>query len=621
MPATKDGHAPCRGLFYIRRNVMKMFGKRLPRLRAAMTARFAAMTMRLVVLAFCAALAFCFASCSNDSEPPIIMPSGTQTTGGGSETTSVTTPTETGGQTPAPVPATIYTITFNANDGSENPATVPQNFTAGIPQALTPVEELGFFKEGFIFAGWGTAPKSRQASYADGASYTATAPATLYALWSEIPVYSVNIPVNENGSVTATPATGTAGTEITLLAAPKAGYEFGAFTVVDADNNALSVTDGKFTMPEKNVTVTAAFNAINYAVNVGTFANGSVAASPTTATVGTEITLSNTPNAGYKFVSYTVTAADGTAVAVTNGKFTMPAKNVSVAATFSAINYAVSCGTFANGSVEASPATATVGTRVTLTARPNSGYQLGTLTVTDAGGASVSVTGTGNTRTFTMPAKNVTVTATFEINSSGGASIVNTYVSAKVDVRYDSAAAYKIGSTFERIDLLSDGKITSFIVGSLKSDTINMDDNSHQLSSGTYSIADGKLTFTLYNETKTYNINDNGDLTDNRGDIQFNLANASGKLYANAVTKLDGNSSYAQVRVVWLKDDSGKTGQLMDIKITKNDTSKTKKTKDVTYEISGNTVTLTFSDKSTKTATLSDGGKKLTLDGDVYLKM
>ena len=59
----------------------------------------------------------------------------------------------------------------------------------------------------------------------------------------------------------------------------------------------------------------------------------------------------------------------------------------------------------------------------------------------------------------------------------------------------------------------------------------------------------------------------------------------------------------------------------MDIKITKNDTSKTKKTKDVTYEISGNTVTLTFSDKSTKTATLSDGGKKLTLDGDVYLKM
>ena len=199
-------------------------------------------------------------------------------------------------------------------------------------------------------------------------------------------------------------------------------------------------------------------------------------------------------------------------------------------------------------------------------------------------------------------------------------SSVITYVSAKVNVRYDSAEAYNIGSTFERIDL-SDGKITSFIVGSQKSNTINRDDNSHQFSSGTYGIADGKLTFTLNNETKTYNINGNGDLTDNTGDIQFNLTNASGKLYANAVTKLDGDSSYAQVRLVWLKDDSGKTGQLMDIKRTKT-TSKIINTKDVTYEISGNTVTLTGAGANTgysNTATIS--GNKLTLDGDVYLKM
>ena len=81
-----------------------------------------------------------------------------------------------------------YVITFNANDGSENPATVTQNFTAGIAQALIPVEELGFSKAGFSFAGWGRAPKSKEASYADGASYTATANETLYALWSEIPV-------------------------------------------------------------------------------------------------------------------------------------------------------------------------------------------------------------------------------------------------------------------------------------------------------------------------------------------------------------------------------------------------------------------------------------------------
>ncbi len=361
-------------------------------------------------LTACMAMAFGFLACSNDSEPPVvIVVPDNQTKNGGTKTD--------GGQTPAPVPATIYTITFNANDGSPNPTTVPQNFTAGIPQALTPVEELGFSKEGFNFAGWGTAPKSTQASYADGASYTATAPATLYALWSEIPVYSVNIPVHPNGSVTATPATGIAGTEITLLAAPNAGYEFGAFTVVDADNNTISVTDGKFTMPEKNVTVTASFSAINYAVNVGTFSNGIVTASPAPATVGTSVALTASPESGYELTSLAVTAEDGTTVPVSGTgnirAFVMPAQNVTVSATFSAIKYSVKVGTFENGSVEASPATATAGTSVTLTISPAPGYKIYVLYAFNEGGPMLPLSGTGDSRTFTMPAKNVTVTAYF----------------------------------------------------------------------------------------------------------------------------------------------------------------------------------------------------------------
>lgn len=42
--------------------------------------------------------------------------------------------------------------------------------------------------------------------------------------------------------------------------------------------------------------------------------------------------------------------------------------------------------------------------------------------------------------------------------------------------------------------------------------------------------------------------------------------------------------------------------------------------KDITYEKSGNTVTLTGTDYS-KTATLSDDGKTLTLDDVVYTKL
>ena len=332
-------------------------------------------------------------------------------------TTNTTTPTETGGEQTQNTPPVIYTITFNANDGSQNPATVPQNFTFGIPQPLTSIEELGFFKDGFYFAGWGVAPKSKQASYADEASYSATANAILYALWSEIPVCSVSIPVNANGSVTSTPATARAGTEIALSNTPNMGYQFASYTVIDTDGNEISVIDGKFTMPAKNVTVTATFNAINYNINIGTADNGCVSANALIATIGTSVTLTASPALGYELAALTVINSDGTNVFVSGTgnvrTFVMPAKNVTVSATFNAINYNINVGTADNGSVTPSVVTATVGTSVTITTSPTVGYELSALVVSAADGSSVFVSGIGNSRTFIMPANDVFVSATF----------------------------------------------------------------------------------------------------------------------------------------------------------------------------------------------------------------
>jgi len=50
---------------------------------------------------------------------------------------------------------------------------------------------------------------------------------------------------------------------------------------------------------------------------------------------------------------------------------------------------------------------------ITVTAVPDSGYELESVAVTDADSGSVAVYGRMNTRTFTMPAKNVTVSAEF----------------------------------------------------------------------------------------------------------------------------------------------------------------------------------------------------------------
>ena len=82
-----------------------------------------------------------------------------------------------------------------------------------------------------------------------------------------------------------------------------------------------------------------------------------------------------------------------------------------------ATTYTVSVGTFDNGTVAASKTSGVAaGETVTLTATPASWYDLKTLAVTAADSSAVATSGTGNTRTFTMPAQNVTVSATFSLH-------------------------------------------------------------------------------------------------------------------------------------------------------------------------------------------------------------
>ncbi|MCR4741763.1 MAG: InlB B-repeat-containing protein [Treponema sp.] len=100
----------------------------------------------------------------------------------------VETPAETESTTPA-----TYTVTFNANDGSQKPATGSQTFTEGTAQALKTAETLGFSRSGYTFAGWATSNTATSAAYADGASYTATADVTLYAVWTVIPLSSISV--------------------------------------------------------------------------------------------------------------------------------------------------------------------------------------------------------------------------------------------------------------------------------------------------------------------------------------------------------------------------------------------------------------------------------------------
>lgn len=151
--------------------------------------------------------------------------------------------------------------------------------------------------------------------------------------------------------------------------------------------------------------------------------NGEVTASVSEAAEGTEVTLTVTPDEGYRLEHLNI-LKNGSAYAdidnddLEDGKYTfeMPASVVIITAIFEQV-YKITVNPSDNGSVTASvtasgPASvteATEGDHITLTVTPNSGYVLDNLTVTGGSGA-VPVTA----NTFNMPESDVTVTATFK---------------------------------------------------------------------------------------------------------------------------------------------------------------------------------------------------------------
>ena len=146
--------------------------------------------------------------------------------------------------------------------------------------------------------------------------------------------YAVTVRDDGHGTGSADLASATAGTEITLTATPNAGYHFKEWQVMSGD---VTVRDDKFTMPSDNVEIKAIFEEdapptpTEYTVTVKTDGNGTASASHAKAVVGTEITLTATPNAGYHFKEWQVMSGD---VTVRDDKFTMPSDNVEIKAIF-----------------------------------------------------------------------------------------------------------------------------------------------------------------------------------------------------------------------------------------------------------------------------------------------
>ena len=210
--------------------------------------------------------------------------------------------------------------------------------------------------------------------------------------------YSITVVQPANGSVAASATSATAGTTVKLTANPAEGYTLDYFTLDGA-----RINGNTFSMPARNVEVSAVFTANAYNITVVQPAGGSVAASATSATAGTTIELTATPAEGYTLNYFTLDGAR-----INGNTFSMPARNVEVSAVFTANAYTITVVQPAGGSVAASATSATAGTTVKLTANPAEGYTLDYFTLD---GERI------NGDIFIMPARNVEVSAVFTANA------------------------------------------------------------------------------------------------------------------------------------------------------------------------------------------------------------
>ena len=194
----------------------------------------------------------------------------------------------------------------------------------------------------------------------------------------------------------------------TQIASKEAQSSTVSFTGLDYGSDAgrvfYTVQEGK---QEESIKLSTAFDAepgaVKYSINVVQPANGSVAASATSATAGTTVKLTATPAEGYTLDYFTLDGAR-----INGNTFIMPARNVEVSAVFTANAYSITVVQPTGGTVSASATSATAGTTVKLTATPAEGYTLDYFTLD---GARI------NGDTFIMPARNVEVSAVFTANA------------------------------------------------------------------------------------------------------------------------------------------------------------------------------------------------------------
>ena len=259
---------------------------------------------------------------------------------------------------------------------------------------------------------------------------------------------------------------------------------------------------------------------------------------------GDTVSVAVTPNAGYAISGINVTNEFGEAVQVVNQSFIMPSSNVTITATFSAVDYRVTVISRAGGTASAIPTGGNAGQIITLIPSPYEGFEISGYSAVTDGGQAVTV----NNNTFTMPADNVTVTATF--------AAVTYNISVDSAIEHGSVFATptsaKMGQKITLTSVPEQGYMLDHWIVSWSGGTIDVMDNAFMMPSGDVNVS---AVFMTTISMPSFSISNGTNLTIGDQKIEFTSDSANDSYLFLWQTSSDGFTTIAESGFV--KADAG----------------------------------------------------------------
>jgi len=154
--------------------------------------------------------------------------------------------------------------------------------------------------------------------------------------------YNVDVAPLTHGTIEADKTTAAFEDTVSLIITPEAGYRLAAGSLV---YNTTPFTGTEFTMPSEDVLINATFELIPFAISVEADPNGTLGADKELATSGETVTVTVTPNAGYRLV---VGSLKYNGIAIEGTTFIMPAASVTITGDFELINQIPNTGDVVN---------------------------------------------------------------------------------------------------------------------------------------------------------------------------------------------------------------------------------------------------------------------------------